>query len=110
MHKQIKDAYSLPQIDETLDCVNGTVWFTSLNLKLRYWQVEMEEDCKVLTTFTIRPLGFCECDRMSFRLTNAPTMFQCLMPSCLGNLHLQNCIISLDNIIIFSKKNKRTLW
>ena len=60
----VKDAYSLPQIDETLDCLNGAVWFTSLDLKLGYWQVEMEEDCKALITFTFRPLGFYECDRM----------------------------------------------
>ena len=65
----IKDAYSLPQIVEALDCLNGTVWFTSLDLKSGYWQVEMEEDCKALTTFTVRPLRLYECERMSFRLT-----------------------------------------
>ena len=75
----VKDAYSLPQIDETLDCLNGAVWFKSRNLKLGYCQVEMEEDCKALTTFTIRPLGFYECDRIPFRLINAPTTSQCLM-------------------------------
>ena len=68
----MKDAYSLPQIDEMLDCLNGIVWFTSLDLKLEYWQVEVEEDCKALTAFTIRPLGFYGCDRMHFGLTNAP--------------------------------------
>ena len=86
-----------------LDCLNGTVWFTSLDLKLGYRQVEMEEDCKALTTFTVGPLGFYEFGRMPFGLTNAPTTFQCLMQSCLGNLHVQNCIIYLDDIIIFSK-------
>ena len=99
----VKDVYNLPQIDEMLDCLNGAVWFTSLDLKSEYWQVEIEEDCKALTTFTIRPLGFYECDRMPFGLTNAPSAFQQLMQGCLGNLHLQNCIIYLDDIIIFSK-------
>ena len=28
--RTIKDAHSLPQIDETLDCWNGAEWFTSL--------------------------------------------------------------------------------
>ena len=64
--RMVKDAYSLPQINETLDCLNGTVWFTSLDLKFGYWQVEIEEDCKALTAFTIGCLGFCECDRMPF--------------------------------------------
>ena len=57
----IKDAYSLPQIDETLDCLTGPEWFSSLDLKSAYWQVEMEEDSKALTAFTVGPLGFCEC-------------------------------------------------
>ena len=34
---------------------------------------------------------------------NAPATFQWLTQSCLGNLHLQNCIIYLDDIIVFSK-------
>ena len=69
----------------------------------------MEEDCKALPTFTVRLLAFCECGRMPFSLTNTPAMFQHLMQSCLGNLHLQNCIIYLDDIIIFSKTPKEHL-
>ena len=107
--QSIKDAYSLPCIDETLDCLNGAVWFTSLDLKLGYWQVEMEEDCKRLTTFTVGPLGFHECDRMPFGLPNSPATFQNLMQSCLGNLHLQNCIIYLDDIIICLKTPREHL-
>ena len=65
--------------------------------------MKIEEDCKALTTFTLGPLEFYECDRMPFGLINAPATFQHLKQSCLGNLHLQNCIIYLDVIIIFSK-------
>ena len=92
-----------------LNSLNGTVWFTSLDLKLGYWQVEMEEDCKALTAFASKHLGFYECDRMPFGLTYAPAMFQCLMQSCSGNLHLQNCIIYLDDIVIFFKTPKECL-
>ena len=35
----IKDAYSLPCIDETLDCLGGAIIFTSLDLKSGYWLV-----------------------------------------------------------------------
>ena len=45
----------------------------------------MEEDCKALTAFTYEPLGFYECERMPFGLTNVPATFQHLMQSCLGN-------------------------
>ena len=32
--RTIKDTYSLPRMDETLDCLNGAEWFCSLDLKL----------------------------------------------------------------------------
>ena len=35
--RTIKDADSIPRIDETLDCLNGVEWFFSLDLKLGYW-------------------------------------------------------------------------
>ena len=102
----IKDAHSLPWIEKTLDCLNGAEWFTSLDLKSGYWQVEMEEDCKAWTAFTVRPLGFYECERMPFGLTTAPATFHCLMQSCLGNLHMQYCIIYVQDIIVFSKTSE----
>ena len=101
--RTIKDAYSLPQIEESLDCSNGAEWFTSLDLKSEYWQVELEEDSKDLTAFTVGSLVFHECERMPFGLTNVPATFQRLMQSCLGNLHLQYCIIYLGDIIVSSK-------
>ena len=47
----VNDAYSPPWIDETLDCLNDTVWFMSLDLKSGYLQVEMEDDTKALICF-----------------------------------------------------------
>ena len=63
----------------------------------------MDENSKELTAFTVGPLGFYECDRMPFGLTNAPATFQHLMKSCLGDLHLNWCIIYLDDIIVFTE-------
>ena len=99
----IKDAQTLPRIEESLDSLCGTVIFTSLDLKSGYWQVELNEDSIPYTAFTVGPLGFYECLWMPFGLTNAPATFQRLMENCLGDLHLNWCIIYLDDIIIYSK-------
>ena len=101
--RTVKDAYSLPRIEDSLDSLNGACIFMSINLKSGYWQVELDEESIPLTAFTVGPLGFYECVQMPFGLTNAPATFHRLMESCLGELHLNWCIIYLDDVIVFSK-------
>ena len=103
LNQTIKDACLLPHIDETLDSLQGSQWLSSLYLKSGCWQVEMDEDSKPLTVFTVGPLGFYKHERMPLGLTNTPTTLQRLMEACLGDLNLHWCIIYLDDIIIFSK-------
>ena len=71
-NQTVTDAYLLPQIDKTLYSLQGSQWFSSLDLKSGYWQVKMDEESKLLTAFTVGLWGFYECKRMPFRLTNAP--------------------------------------
>ena len=92
-NKTIKDVQSLPRIEDSLDCLDGATIFTSLDLQSGYWQVELTEASRPLTAFTVGPLGFYVCVQMPFGLTSAPATFQCLMESCLGELHFKWCII-----------------
>ncbi|GBM40817.1 Retrovirus-related Pol polyprotein from transposon 412 [Araneus ventricosus] len=48
----IKDSYPLPRIDNTLDALNGSQWFSTLDLKSGYWQVEIQPQDKEKTDFT----------------------------------------------------------
>ena len=89
----INDSYSLPRIEDTLDSLNGAVWFMAMDLKSSYWQVEMDEASKPLIAFTVGPWGFYECDFMPFGLVNAPAIFQRLMETCLGDLQPNWCLI-----------------
>ena len=101
--RTIKDACSLLWIEESMDCLSGAQIFTSLNLKSGYWQIKLSEKSIPLTTFMVGLLGFYECVHMLFGLTNTPVTSQQLMESCLGDMHLDWCIIYLDNITVFSK-------
>ena len=102
-NQTVKDTYSLAQIDKNIDSLQGSQWFSSLDLKSGYWQVKMDEESKPLMAFMVGPLGFYECERMPFRLTNATATFQRLMETYLGDLNLHWCIFYLDDIVIFSK-------
>ena len=84
----------LSHIDKTHNSLQGSQWFSSLDLKSGYWQVEMDEESKPLTMFTIGPLGFYECDQMPFGLTNTPVTLLWLMETCLGDFNL-NCASSV---------------
>ena len=75
-----KDAYPLPRINDTLDMLSGSQWFSTLNLVSRYWQVEvLPEDRKKIAFCP--PEGLYEFNDISFGLCNAPATFQWLMES-----------------------------
>ena len=38
-NRTVKEGYSLPQIEDTQDCLHGAVWFSTLDLKSGHWQV-----------------------------------------------------------------------
>ena len=96
-----RDAYPLPRIDATLDSLTGSVYFTTLDLASGYWQVELDETVKETTAFST-PDGHFEFNVMPFGLTNAPATFQRLMECVLAGLTTHECLLYLDDIIIFS--------
>ena len=101
--RTVKDAYNLPRIDDTIDRLVGSNFFTKLDLTSSYWQVEIEEEDKEKTAFSVSGVGHYECNRMGFGLTNAPATFQRIMERCMGELNLRDCLVFLDDILVFSQ-------
>uniref|UniRef100_A0A8C4TAC5 Gypsy retrotransposon integrase-like protein 1 n=1 Tax=Erpetoichthys calabaricus TaxID=27687 RepID=A0A8C4TAC5_ERPCA len=62
----------------------------------------MADKDKEKTAF-ICPLGFYQFERMPQGITGAPATFQRLMEKALGDMHLLQVMVYLDDIIIFSK-------
>ena len=100
--RTVKDSYALPRSEEILDALGGNTYFTVLDQKSGYHQLELEESHKQRTAFTVGPLGFYEFNRLPFGLVNSPATYQRLMEEILGDLHLDICFIYLDDLIIFS--------
>ena len=101
--KTKKDAYALPRIEEILDSLAGNKYFSILDMKSGYHQIELYEPHKERTAFTVGPLGFFEFNRLPFGLVNAPATYQRLMEDCFQGLHLNICYIYLDDLVVFSK-------
>ena len=100
--KTVKDAYAIPKIENTLHLLSGSRYFSKLDLRAGYWQVSMKEEDRAKTAFSVGPLGFYEANRMPFGLINAPATFQRLMERCMGELNLRECLIYLDDVVVFS--------
>jgi len=62
-----KDAYPIPRIDNTLDTLSGSKWFSTLDLLSGYWQVEVKEADSEKTAFSTKH-GLFEFKVMSFGL------------------------------------------
>ncbi|GBM17553.1 Retrovirus-related Pol polyprotein from transposon 297 [Araneus ventricosus] len=97
-----KDCYPLPRIDDTLDALNGSQWFTTLDLKSGYWQIEIRPEDREKTAFTTGQ-GFWQFKVMPFGLCNAPATFEILMETVLRGLSSEACLVYLDDIIVVGR-------
>lgn len=100
--RTVPDQYTTPRIDEALDCLAGSKWFSVLDLRSGYYQIAMKEEDKEKTDF-ICPLGFYQFERMPQGITGAPATFQRLMEKAVGDMNLFQVLVYLDNSIIFGK-------
>ena len=100
-----KDAYPLPRIDDTLDTLSRSQWFSILDLLSGYWQVEVAEGDRDKTAFATQS-GLFEFKVMPFGLCNAPATFQRLMDLVLAGVQWSHCLVYMDDIIVVGRSFK----
>lgn len=100
--RTVPDQYTTPCIDEALDSLSGSKWFSVLDLRSGYYQIAMAEEDKEKTAF-ICPLGFFQFERMPQGITGAPATFQRLMEKTVGDMNLLQVLVYLDDLIVFGK-------
>ena len=97
----IKTCWPLPRINDILDVLTGSCFFSTMDLASGYFQMEIE-DSQDLTAF-ITPFGLFKWLRMPMGLCNAPGAFQNLMELILSGLNYEICMVYLDDIIVFGR-------
>ncbi len=97
-----KDCYALPLIKESIDCLNGSQYFTSLDVDRAFWQIPVLEKDKRKLAFMVDGKLY-EFNVMPFGAMNAPSTFQRLIDRVLRGLTWRQCLVYIDDVLIFSK-------
>ena len=99
LNKGVKrELYPLPKISDMLSQLSQGRMFSKLDANSGFWQVVLDPDSRLLTTF-LTPWGrFCF-KRMPFGITSAPEYFQRTMEHIL--VGLEGVVCMMDDILVF---------
>ena len=98
----VSDKYSIPQIQDVLDRLQGSKFFSTLDMAWGYWHVKMDPRSIPKTAFITQD-GHFEWLVMPFGLKNAPSTLQRALRTILGDLAYKCTINYLDDIIVYSR-------
>ena len=98
----INNNYPLPRIDDLFDQLQGSSFFSKIDLFLGYHHLGVRDEYVPKTTFRTR-YGHYEFVDMSFCLTNAPIAFMDLMNRVFHEYLNSFVIVFIDDILIYSK-------
>jgi len=98
----VKNKHPLPIVDELLDELAGSVWFTKLDFRSGYRQICIATGDEPKTAFKTHN-GLYEFLVMPFGLTNAPASFQSLMNTIFASLMRKCVLVFMDDILVYNR-------
>lgn len=100
--KTVKDKYPIPRLDDYLDKLKGSRYYTSLDMSQGYHQIPISEESIPKTAF-VTPDGHYEWLRMPFGLACAPAVFQRTVNRMIRPLYGRNILAYMDDLLLPSE-------
>ena len=96
-----REFYQIERVEETISKIgSGCEVFTKLDANSGYWQVPLDEDSQLLTTF-ITPFGRYCCTRGPFGLSSMQEIFNKKMDNIVEDL--EGVVKSTDDFLVYGK-------
>ena len=94
----LHELHPLPKVDETLAQLPGATVFSKLDANSGFWQIPLEKESRLLTTF-ITPSGQYCFNKLPFGISSAPELFQKRMSKILHGL--DGVLRLMDDVLVF---------
>ena len=100
----VRDAYPMPKIQDLMDCLKGTKWFTGVDCVQAFHQIPMaDERSRDLTTFRGPTGGLFRYRYMPMGLINAMAIWSRFIDTAMEDHLHQRVLCYADDCLIFTK-------
>ena len=99
----IPDSQPLPRCQDCLDALGGSKWFSTMDLRSGFHQLEIHESSRPYTAFCIPGHGLWQFKVVPQGAMNSPAVFERLMEKVFTGLTYITLLIYLDDIIVYGK-------
>lgn len=104
LNKQLDySRYPLPTCQELIDKLAGSDWFSTIDLKSAYWQIEVEEESKRLLAFESVEHGMLQFTRLPMGVLVSSFEFQQRIEEVLRGMVGRNVLVYQDDVIVHGK-------
>ena len=94
----LPETYPIPSLDDSLARLAGATVFSKVHAISGFWQIPLSEDSRHLTTF-ITPSGLFCFNKLPFRISSAPVLYQRRMSQILTGL--DGVLYHIDDVLVF---------
>ncbi|XP_062538349.1 uncharacterized protein K02A2.6-like [Armigeres subalbatus] len=96
----IRERHIMPTIEDFLPRFTSSKWFSRLDVKEAFHQVELEAESRYITTF-ITHMGLFRYKRLMYGIACAPELFQRILEQILSPFS-KNVVNFIDDVLIFA--------
>lgn len=99
--KVVMDSFPVPSIEHIFQCLKNAKVFSTLDLNSAFYQVELSEESKNITSF-VTPEGQFKFHKTPFGLSVSPSALNRLMFDIFADLRYKFVIVFFDDLLIYS--------